>query len=111
MRRSLTTVLCVPDPYVKVSLMAGGRRVKRKKTSVHRSTVAPVFNEALTFDLAREALAKTRLEFSVLHDSLLGPSESLGRAVVGPEHEKQFFQQMLTSKTATAQWLTLTDPE
>lgn len=101
----------VTDPYVKVSLIHNGRRYKRKKTSVHRNTVNPVFNEALTFDIGRDTLSKCRIEFSVLHDSLLGPSESLGRAVVGPDVEKHFFNEMLTSKTATAQWLQLIDPE
>ncbi|XP_046676229.1 synaptotagmin-5 [Homalodisca vitripennis] len=99
------------DPYVKVSLIHNGRRLKRKKTSVHRNTVSPVFNEALTFDIVKEALSKSRLEFCVMHDSLLGPSESLGRAMVSADTEKQFFSQMLNSKTATAQWLALSDPE
>lgn len=50
-----------------------------------------------------------------MHDSLLGASELLGRCKVGrgpdcrPE-EKEFFVEMLHSKTATAQWLTLSDP-
>ncbi|XP_054283657.1 synaptotagmin-5 isoform X2 [Macrosteles quadrilineatus] len=99
------------DPYVKVSLITNGRRLKRKKTSVHRNTVSPVFNEALTFDISKDALTKCRIEFNVMHDSLLGPSESLGRAMVSQETEKHFYNQMLTSKTATAQWLALSDPE
>lgn len=70
-----------------------------------------MFNEALTFDINRETLSQCRIEFSVLHDSLLGPSESLGRAFVSPDSEKHFFNEMLTSKTATAQWLSLTDPD
>lgn len=50
-----------------------------------------------------------------MHDSLLGASELLGRARVGQtaeckRHEKEFFADMLHSKTATAQWLPLSDP-
>ncbi|GLH01313.1 Synaptotagmin 1 [Gryllus bimaculatus] len=85
------------DPFVRVSLLQNGKRVKKKKTGVHRNTVSPVFNEALTFDVSRDALPRCTLEFSVLHDSLLGPSELLGRALVGPgpdcrPDERDFFR-------------------
>ena len=104
------------DPFVKVALMQGGKRVKKKKTGVHRNTLCPVFNEALTFDVSRDALSKSTIEFCVMHDSLLGPSELLGRAIVGPgsdcrPQERDFFHEVLTSKTATAQWLPLSDPQ
>lgn len=104
------------DPYVKVSLLQGGKRLKKKKTSVLRNTVNPVFNEAFTFDVNRDTLSKCSIEFCVYHDNKLGTCELLGRAVVGSssscrQEEKQFFQEMLSSKTAIAQWLVLTDPQ
>nr|CAD7438691.1 unnamed protein product [Timema bartmani] len=104
------------DPFVKVSLLQGGKRIKKKKTGVHRNTVSPVFNEALTFDVSRDTLNRGTLEFCVMHDSLLGPSELLGRALVGPgrdcrPEERYFFNEVLTSKTATAQWLSLYEPQ
>lgn len=103
------------DPYVKVSLINGAKRLKKRKTSVHRGTVNPVFNEALTFDIGKEQLKNVSIEFCVMHDSLLGASELLGRSIVGkgPESkhiERDFFNEMLHSKTATAQWLPLSDP-
>nr|CAD7395384.1 unnamed protein product [Timema poppensis] len=104
------------DPFVKVSLLQGGKRIKKKKTGVHRNTLCPVFNEALTFDVSRDTLNRGTLEFCVMHDSLLGPSELLGRALVGPgrdcrPEERYFFNEVLTSKTATAQWLSLYEPQ
>ncbi|XP_021929129.1 synaptotagmin-10 [Zootermopsis nevadensis] len=104
------------DPFVKVTLLQAGKRVKKKKTGVHRNTLCPVFNEALTFDVSREALRRSTIEFYVLHDSLLGPSELLGRSIVGPgsdcrPQERDFFHEVLTSKTATAQWLPLSEPQ
>nr|CAD7424411.1 unnamed protein product [Timema monikensis] len=104
------------DPFVKVSLLQGGKRIKKKKTGVHRNTLNPVFNEALTFDVSRDTLNRGTLEFCVMHDSLLGPSELLGRALVGPgrdcrPEERYFFNEVLTSKTATAQWLSLYEPQ
>lgn len=95
--------------------MHAGKRVKKKKTGVHRNTVMPVFNEALTFDVNRETLTRSSLEFQVLHDSLLGPSELLGctnlGAECGSQDERAFFLEALSSKTATARWLPLTEPQ
>ncbi|GLV41487.1 Synaptotagmin alpha [Carabus blaptoides fortunei] len=103
------------DPYVKVSLIHGVKRLKKRKTGVHRNTVCPVFNEALTFDVNRETLKNCSIEFCVMHDSLLGASELLGRNLVGRtsdsrQEERDFFNEILHSKTATAQWLSLSDP-
>lgn len=102
------------DPYVKVSLIQGGKRVKKKKTSVTRNTVSPVFNEALTFSVSKEQLKASTIEFCVMNDSILGQNEMLGRSLIGPDckgEELEYFQEVLTSKTAVAQWLVLGDPE
>jgi hypothetical protein len=104
------------DPFVKVALIKEGRRLKKRKTDVCRNTLCPVFNEALTFDVKREALRRSSIEFSVMHDSLLGPSELLGRAVVGTgsdrrPQERDFFHEFLTNKSVPPQWLPLSEPE
>uniref|UniRef100_A0A674P6F8 Synaptotagmin 6 n=1 Tax=Takifugu rubripes TaxID=31033 RepID=A0A674P6F8_TAKRU len=39
------------DPYVKVSLMCDGRRLKKKKTSIKKNTLNPSYNEAIIFDI------------------------------------------------------------
>lgn len=44
------------DPYVKVSLMCQGKRIKKRKTAVQKSTLHPVFNEALVFDVPQESV-------------------------------------------------------
>jgi synaptotagmin-10 len=103
------------DPYVKVSIIYSGKRLKKKKTTALRNTVNPVFNEALTFDISRDTLKHSVIEFLVMHDSLLGANELLGRAVVGNSREvstedKQFFDEIFRTKTATAQWISLSDP-
>ena len=38
------------DPYVKVSLMQNGRRIRKKKTSIKKYTLNPYYNESLSFD-------------------------------------------------------------
>uniref|UniRef100_A0A336K0W5 CSON011185 protein n=1 Tax=Culicoides sonorensis TaxID=179676 RepID=A0A336K0W5_CULSO len=103
------------DPFVKVSLVHNNKRLKKKKTTVFRNTVNPVFNEAFSFDVSKDMLKTSLIEFLVLHDSLLGTNELLGRAVIGNksdirQEERIFFDEMLRTKTAIAQWIPLTDP-
>lgn len=103
------------DPFVKVSLVHNNKRLKKKKTTVIRNNANPVFNEAFTFDAGREMLKNSLIEFLVLHDSLLGTNELLGRAVVGNKadiraEERIFFDEVLRTKSAVAQWIPLTDP-
>lgn len=60
------------DPYVKLSLIQNGKKIKKRKSGVYRNTICPVFNEALTFDISKDTLKTCTIEFLVLHDSLLG---------------------------------------
>ncbi|XP_055637715.1 synaptotagmin-5 isoform X2 [Toxorhynchites rutilus septentrionalis] len=103
------------DPYVKVSLQnINGKRIKKRKTTVARNTVSPVYNEALSFDIAKEMLKNCSIELQVQHDSLLGKNEVLGRATIGsgpdarPE-ERSFFEELFRNRSATAQWISLSD--
>ncbi|XP_058450136.1 synaptotagmin-A [Malaya genurostris] len=103
------------DPYVKVSLYnIDGKRLKKRKTTVSRNTISPVYNEALSFDIARDALKNCSIELQVLHDNLLGKNEVLGKAIIGsgpdarPE-DRAFFDELFRNRSATAQWITLSD--
>ncbi|XP_025933120.1 synaptotagmin-6 isoform X3 [Apteryx rowi] len=42
------------DPYVKVSLLCDGRRLKKKKTTIKKNTLNPTYNEAIIFDIPPE---------------------------------------------------------
>ena len=44
-------LLAFSDPYVKVSLMCRSKRIKKKKTTVKKNTLNPVYNEAIVFDV------------------------------------------------------------
>lgn len=103
------------DPYVKISLHnLDGKRLKKRKTTVARNTVSPVYNEALTFDIAKETLKNCSIELQVRHDSLLGKNEVLGCATIGngpdvrPE-DRAFFDELFRNRSATAQWIALSD--
>ena len=47
-------MIILTDPYVKISLMCEGKRIKKRKTSVKKVTLNPVYNEAMVFDVPRE---------------------------------------------------------
>lgn len=50
------------DPFVKVSLLSGDRRVKKKKTEVKKATRSPVWNEAMSFNIPASSLASSAIE-------------------------------------------------
>ena len=39
------------DPFVKIVLMNGKKKLGKKKTTVQKSTLNPYFNEAFTFEV------------------------------------------------------------
>ena len=58
--------LFITDPYVKVSLMCQGKRIKKRKTSVKRNTLNPVYNEAIVFDVPQENVEEVSLLIKVI---------------------------------------------
>lgn len=58
--------LLLIDPYVKVSLMCDGRRLKKRKTSTKRNTLNPVYNEAIVFDVPPENIEQISLLIAVM---------------------------------------------
>ncbi|XP_034532921.1 synaptotagmin-4 isoform X1 [Notolabrus celidotus] len=75
------------DPYVKVNMYHGKKRVCKKKTHVKKCSPNPVFNELFVFDLpSDEGLMDTSVEL-LLMDSDTGssrsPNTTIGRLVLG----------------------------
>lgn len=54
------------DPYVKVSLICDGRRLKKKKTSIKKNTLNPTYNEAIIFDIPPDSMDHVSLHISVM---------------------------------------------
>jgi synaptotagmin-1 len=96
---------------VRVSLLVDGKKVKRKKTSVRRASINPVWNEALAFNVPAEVLPKVTLEISVLDHDLLGHGDVLGWCVLGAGtqgEELSHWKEMIgNQRKSIAMWHTL----
>lgn len=57
---------CLSDPYVKVYLICDGRRLKKRKTTTKKSTLNPVYNEAIIFDIPPENVEQVSLSIMVM---------------------------------------------
>ncbi|CAL8380203.1 synaptotagmin-9 [Gadus morhua] len=87
------------DPYVKVSLMCEGRRLKKRKTSTKRNTLNPVYNEAIVFDVPPENIDQISLLIAVMDYDRVGHNEVIGVCRVGNDAEtlgRDHWSEMLT---------------
>eukprot|EP00061_Rhincodon_typus_P002337 g17260.t1 len=71
------------DPYVKVNLFYGRRRMAKKKTHVKKCTLNPVFNELFTFEIRAESLRDVSLEFLVVNFDRTTKNEVVGSILLG----------------------------
>ncbi|XP_032815695.1 synaptotagmin-5-like [Petromyzon marinus] len=71
------------DPYVKIQVMEGGIRLKKKKTTVKKKALNPYFNEAFSFDIPFENIEKIQLVFSVMDYDSLSRNDAIGKVYVG----------------------------
>ena len=62
------------DPFVKVTLMCQGHRITKRKTSVKRSTIFPIYNETMTFDVPYENIDDVSLIFKIMHQDRSEPT-------------------------------------
>ncbi|XP_072320660.1 synaptotagmin-9 [Eucyclogobius newberryi] len=96
------------DPYVKVSLMCEGRRLKKRKTSTKRNTLNPVYNEAIVFDVPPENIEQISLLIAVMDYDRVGHNEVIGVCRVGNDAEflgRDHWNEMLTyPRKPVAHW-------
>ncbi|RXM32722.1 Synaptotagmin-4 [Acipenser ruthenus] len=71
------------DPYVKVNLYQGSKRVCKKKTHVKKCSPNPVFNELFVFDIPSErGLEDTKVELLLLDSGRLSRNEGIGQLLL-----------------------------
>lgn len=78
-------ITTVPNPYVKVNVFYGRKRIAKKKTHVKRGTLNPVFNESFIYEVPAMLMPDLSLEFQLL-DFQRPPSAStqaLGHVLLG----------------------------
>ncbi|XP_076079614.1 synaptotagmin-1-like isoform X2 [Mytilus galloprovincialis] len=99
------------DPYVKLSLMLGGKRVKKKKTTIKKFTLNPYYNESFSFEVPFEQVQKVSLIVTVVDYDRIGTSEPIGRVNLGCNSsgtELRHWSDMLANpRRPIAQWHTL----
>ncbi|XP_039623682.1 synaptotagmin-11a isoform X2 [Polypterus senegalus] len=71
------------DPYVKVNVYYGRKRIAKKKTHVKKCTLNPVFNESFIYDIPAELLPDISVEFLVIDFDRTTKNEVIGRLVLG----------------------------
>ncbi|XP_076843558.1 synaptotagmin-4 isoform X1 [Brachyhypopomus gauderio] len=72
------------DPYVKVNLYQGKKRVCKKKTHVKKCAPNPVFNELFVFDVpSEEGLHDTSVELLLLDSDRTARTPIIGRLLLG----------------------------
>merc|ERR1711935_322060 len=103
------------DPYVKISLMQNGKRLKKKKTTIKKNTLNPYYNESFSFEVPFEQIQKVTLIITVLDYDKVGNNDPIGRIIVGcgaSGTELRHWSDMLASpRRPIAQWHTLTPIE
>ncbi|CAH8643183.1 unnamed protein product [Dicrocoelium dendriticum] len=99
------------DPYVKISLMAGGKRIKKKKTTIKKYTLNPYYNESFTFDVPFDQIQKVHLIVTVVDYDRIGTSEPIGRVVLGCNATgaalRHWSDMLANPRRPIAQWHTL----
>ncbi|NXQ52325.1 SYTL2 protein, partial [Anthoscopus minutus] len=66
------------DPYVKTYLLPDKARMGKRKTSVKKRTVSPIYNEVLRYKIEKMILLIQKLNLSVWHNDPLGRNSFLG---------------------------------
>ncbi|XP_076370305.1 synaptotagmin-10-like [Tachypleus tridentatus] len=101
------------DPYVKVSLICQGKRIKKRKTTVKKSTLNPIYNEALVFDVPAENIEDVNLVIKVIDYDRVGANEMLGCCAIGSQciglGRDHWLEMLDTPREPVAQWYHLVD--
>ncbi|XP_050393921.1 synaptotagmin-7 isoform X3 [Patella vulgata] len=101
------------DPYVKIWLSFGQNRVEKKKTTIKKRTLNPVFNESFIFDIPWEKLREASLEVTCMDFDKVGRNELIGKVILGgrsgPMETRHWNDMVSKPRQQVAQWHLLKD--
>ncbi|XP_017878639.1 synaptotagmin-10-like isoform X2 [Ceratina calcarata] len=101
------------DPYVKIYLLCHDRRIKKKKTSVKKNTLFPIYNEILGFDVPAENIEDVSLIVKVIDYDRIKSNELLGCTAIGSAFigigREQWLKMLENPRKPITQWYPLTE--
>ncbi|XP_069159115.1 synaptotagmin-7 isoform X3 [Procambarus clarkii] len=71
------------DPYVKVWLYFGEKRIEKKKSEVQFCTLNPEFNFSVMFDVPWERIRECQLNVTIMDHDKVGRNEAIGKIMLG----------------------------
>ncbi|XP_046979676.1 synaptotagmin-7-like [Schistocerca americana] len=98
------------DPYVKVWLQFGDKRIEKRKTPIFKCTLNPIFNETFSFNVPWEKIRECSLDVMVMDFDNIGRNELIGRILLAGKNgsgatETKHWQDMITKPRQTiVQW-------
>ncbi|XP_059057115.1 synaptotagmin-7 isoform X1 [Achroia grisella] len=98
------------DPYVKVWLQFGDKRIEKRKTAIFKCTLNPVFNDSFSFNVPWEKIRECSLDVQVMDFDNIGRNELIGRILLAGKNgsgatETKHWQDMITKPRQTiVQW-------
>lgn len=73
------------DPYVKVWLQFGDKRIEKRKTPIFKCNLNPHFNDSFSFNVPWEKIRECSLDVMVLDFDNIGRNELIGRILLAGE--------------------------
>lgn len=73
------------SPLVKVYLLQNGKKISKKKTSIKKCDINPIFNEAMIFSVPANNLKLIQLRITVADYQGEGKASSIGHVFVGSQ--------------------------
>ncbi|XP_050821000.1 synaptotagmin-like protein 4 [Gopherus flavomarginatus] len=70
------------NPYVKTYLLPDKSRQGKRKTTIKRNSVNPLYNELLKYEISKSLLLTRTLQFSVWHHDRFGRNTFLGEVAI-----------------------------
>ncbi|CAM1331122.1 SYT7 (predicted) [Pycnogonum litorale] len=96
------------DPYVKIWLHQGDKKLEKRKTKVLKCSLNPVYEEAFEFNVQWALLRNTSLVVTVMDYDTVGRNEMIGKVILaaksGPMESKHWNEMIANPGTDISFW-------